>query len=142
MTNKDAFDLWWEWAEKSLESYFLVTSGPTVQIGTNAAGQITSWNISENIFASYPVSAGENPLDFFSTYTVSTTNAGDTAVLTQDHNAGFGPNVGPSGAGLFGAVIAPVPEPSTWAMMILGFAGIGFMAYRRSRKSTMALTAA
>lgn len=26
------------------------------------------------------------------------------------------------------------PEPSTWAMMILGFAGIGFMAYRR-RKS-------
>ena len=39
--------------------------------------------------------------------------------------------------------VAPaVPEPSTWAMMILGFAGIGFMAYRRSRKSTMALTAA
>ena len=35
-----------------------------------------------------------------------------------------------------------VPEPSTWAMMILGFAGIGFMAYRRSRKNTMALTAA
>jgi hypothetical protein len=30
-----------------------------------------------------------------------------------------------------------VPEPSTWAMMILGFAGIGFMAYRR--KSKMAL---
>jgi hypothetical protein len=28
---------------------------------------------------------------------------------------------------------ASVPEPSTWAMMILGFAGIGFMAYRRSK---------
>lgn len=27
--------------------------------------------------------------------------------------------------------IASVPEASTWAMMILGFAGIGFMAYRR-----------
>jgi hypothetical protein len=24
-----------------------------------------------------------------------------------------------------------VPEPSTWAMMILGFCGLGFMAYRR-----------
>lgn len=24
-----------------------------------------------------------------------------------------------------------VPEPSTWAMMILGFCGVGFMAYRR-----------
>jgi PEP-CTERM motif len=28
-------------------------------------------------------------------------------------------------------IAAPVPEPSTWAMMILGFAGVGFMAYRR-----------
>ena len=33
-----------------------------------------------------------------------------------------------------------VPEPTTWAMMILGFAGIGFVAYRR--KSRPALTAA
>ena len=30
--------------------------------------------------------------------------------------------------------VAGVPEPSTWAMMILGFAGVSFMAYRRSRK--------
>jgi hypothetical protein len=28
-------------------------------------------------------------------------------------------------------VTAAVPEPSTWAMMILGFLGVGFMAYRR-----------
>jgi hypothetical protein len=26
---------------------------------------------------------------------------------------------------------APVPEPSTWAMMIIGFLGLGLMAYRR-----------
>jgi PEP-CTERM motif-containing protein len=31
------------------------------------------------------------------------------------------------------AVTGPVPEPSTWAMMILGFAGIGTMAYRRRK---------
>ena len=36
--------------------------------------------------------------------------------------------------------IAAVPEPSTWAMLILGFAGIGFMAYRR--KSQPAVLAA
>jgi hypothetical protein len=30
--------------------------------------------------------------------------------------------------------ISAVPEASTWAMMILGFAGIGFMAYRRKFK--------
>jgi hypothetical protein len=27
--------------------------------------------------------------------------------------------------------VANVPEPATWAMMILGFCGVGFMAYRR-----------
>jgi hypothetical protein len=35
-----------------------------------------------------------------------------------------------------------VPEPSTWAMMILGFAGVGFASYRRARRSTMALARA
>ena len=29
-----------------------------------------------------------------------------------------------------------VPEPSTWAMMILGFLGVGFMAYRRGNSTT------
>ena len=33
--------------------------------------------------------------------------------------------------------LAPVPEPSTWAMMILGFAGVGFMAYRRKSKPAL-----
>jgi unsaturated chondroitin disaccharide hydrolase len=28
---------------------------------------------------------------------------------------------------------SPVPEPSTWAMMLLGFAGVGFAGYRRAR---------
>jgi hypothetical protein len=31
--------------------------------------------------------------------------------------------------------VSAVPlGPSTWPMMVLGFAGVGFMAYRRSRK--------
>src|SRR5258708_17402794 len=35
------------------------------------------------------------------------------------------------------AVTSAVPEPSTWAMMILGFAGIGFVAYRRKSKPAL-----
>jgi PEP-CTERM motif len=31
---------------------------------------------------------------------------------------------------------SPVPEPSTWAMMAIGFAGLGFMGWRGSRKAT------
>jgi hypothetical protein len=34
------------------------------------------------------------------------------------------------------AVAGAVPEPATWAMMILGFAGIGFMAYRRKNQGS------
>jgi hypothetical protein len=36
-------------------------------------------------------------------------------------------------------ISAGVPEPSTWAMMILGFFGLGFMAYRRRNNSGPAL---
>lgn len=32
------------------------------------------------------------------------------------------------------AVLATVPEPSTWAMMLLGFGGLGFLAYRKAQK--------
>lgn len=35
--------------------------------------------------------------------------------------------------------VAPVPEASTWAMMLLGFAGVGFIAYRRKRPSSFRL---
>jgi hypothetical protein len=31
----------------------------------------------------------------------------------------------------FEFLLAAVPEPSTWAMMVLGFLGIGFLAYRK-----------
>ena len=41
----------------------------------------------------------------------------------------------------FGTAAPPVPEASTWAMMLIGFAGVGFVAYRRKRGGN-ALTAA
>ena len=34
------------------------------------------------------------------------------------------------------AMVAGVPEPSTWAMMILGFLALGFMAYRKKQHVT------
>jgi hypothetical protein len=35
--------------------------------------------------------------------------------------------------------VGTVPEPSTWAMMLLGFLGLGFMAYRRKEGSAFRL---
>jgi hypothetical protein len=40
-------------------------------------------------------------------------------------------SIGTGATGVVGALTPAVPEPSTWAMMILGFFGVGFMAYRR-----------
>lgn len=34
-----------------------------------------------------------------------------------------------------GGLSVSTPEPSTWAMMVLGFAGLGFAGYRSSRKT-------
>lgn len=120
------------------------STGPvTVMIGTNGAGQITSWTISEGYFASYPAFPGESPTDFYGAYTVTTTNSGDSILLVNDQDAGFAPGENPNGGppipyntgtGSFGAVAA-VPEPSTWAMMIVGFLGLGFMAYRRRNQT-------
>lgn len=33
--------------------------------------------------------------------------------------------------------VAAVPEPATWAMMMLGFLGVGFIAYRRRAGSSL-----
>jgi hypothetical protein len=51
---------------------------------------------------------------------------------------------GPSGfyqdnSGSFEVTVTAVPEASTWAMVILGFFGIGFMAYRRKGRPTFRL---
>jgi hypothetical protein len=37
-----------------------------------------------------------------------------------------------------GSVVPGTPEPSTWAMMLVGFAGIGFLARRASRQKLAA----
>ena len=35
-------------------------------------------------------------------------------------------------------ITTPVPEPSTWAMMFLGFAGLGLLGYRQTVKARLA----
>jgi PEP-CTERM motif len=61
----------------------------------------------------------------------------------DDGNADFLVPIGPSGVDIHTFAsevqlsVGAVPEPSTWAMMILGFAGIGFMAYRRKAKPAL-----
>ena len=67
----------------------------------------------------------------------------DVDFFNQSTNGKYRVNTFGNGGGFtgfvdttFSPVVAAVPEPSTWAMMILGFAGVGFMAYRRRRQAT------
>jgi hypothetical protein len=68
-----------------------------------------------------------DPTSPFTQYsrTFTTTGAGQ---LSFTDLSGGNANVGNL---LDNVSVASVPEPSTWAMMILGFFGVGFIAYRR-----------
>jgi hypothetical protein len=55
---------------------------------------------------------------------------------TLNFNTLFGQNNG--GIMLDAVAVSAVPELSTWAMMLIGFAGVGFIAYRRAKKATAA----
>jgi len=44
------------------------------------------------------------------------------------------------GATLLATGAAPVPEPSTWAMMLLGLGSLGVLGYRQTRKGQAATT--
>jgi hypothetical protein len=49
--------------------------------------------------------------------------------------AGVNQTIDASGA-VTETIFTSVPEPSTWAMMLLGFAGLGWLARARRRKLT------
>lgn len=43
------------------------------------------------------------------------------------------------GIALDSVSVTAIPEPATWAMMVLGFMGVGFMAYRRKNNNSFRL---
>jgi PEP-CTERM motif len=66
-------------------------------------------------------------------YTVDLSNALLTPVLDYSgHGLGAA-----NGTAFLAENNNVVPEPSTWAMMIVGFAGLGFFGYRASRKNAV-----
>ena len=44
---------------------------------------------------------------------------------------------GPYGGVVGGVTISAVPEPATWAMLLLGFCGLGCLAYRRKQQTVL-----
>ncbi len=76
----------------------------------------------------------------FSFFTPSDTCSGLTTLPCSQNNVGLTPGSSFSGAAEI-TITTNVPEPSTWAMMLLGFAGLGYAGYRRVRAGHAALAA-
>jgi choice-of-anchor C domain-containing protein len=60
----------------------------------------------------------------------------ETLKFTSLTCADGGANACAFGPALDNVSVSAVPELSTWGMMLLGFAGIGMIAYRRARKAS------
>lgn len=63
-----------------------------------------------------------------------------TGQLDETNGTNIDPGTGnqiytPVGINVSVTLAGAVPESSTWALMMLGFAGVGFMAYRRRNQS-------
>ena len=131
---------------------FTITMDPTVNIDTTTMGlNITSFTLpygsaylynsasSLLVLATFPVPSGF--LDAPSSYGVGifdpfgvSPNLGASAFNYVDSNGvGFGALQQSLTAS---AITAGVPEPSTWAMLLLGFVGLGFAGYRAKRKGS------
>lgn len=88
--------------------------------------QLSGWTVFAAHFGNFPDSTAPDVTAFW------LLNLGSTP--TSDITISNGQGV--SNAQIFAT--APVPEPATWGMMLLGFAGVG-MALRRSRRRSTAL---
>ena len=63
-------------------------------------------------------------------------NAAHTFLRDSSTGNSFEVNIFPANSDTLIANLSAVPEPSTWAMLLLGFAGIGAMTYRRRKFAT------
>jgi probable HAF family extracellular repeat protein len=70
----------------------------------------------------------------------SINDSGDIVAAAFDPNFNGGSD--PLAVFLVDPPVASVPEPSTWAMMLMGLAGLGYAAFRRGARSRLEATSA
>jgi PEP-CTERM motif len=106
--------------------------------GENGPGEITTLAVTIGSQTTDFTITSDNSGVFDKSFALTTINyvatSGNTAIsfIETATNDGGNNDALIDGVSFQGPAIAgAVPEPSTWAMMILGFCGVGFMAYRR-----------
>jgi uncharacterized protein (TIGR03118 family) len=100
-------------------------------VGNFGNGEINAYNATTGTFIGTLDGADGNPLVIDGLWALTIGNGAAGGSLNTLYFT-----AGPDGEshGLFGS-LAVVPELSTWAMMLAGFAGLGLAAYRKQRTS-------
>lgn len=123
-------------APGQLTQYFADVAGEQLVVSGWVAGNGSSPSDVKFIFDNVTlVDINPVPNQPWTHYSFDVTATGHDAFTIGFMN-GFISNSGFDALDSF-SVASAVPEPSTWAMMILGFCGLGFMAYRRKSKPAM-----
>ena len=123
------------------DTNFVATSFSFTYTGTQAQTLNTVFDTGLTKIVSTPPNTGAGAWNTtFSGNTVTFTAPDPINYLHPDDNfdiiVGFNKTINPDKFSYTAtwtgfSLAAAAPEPSTWAMMILGFCGVGFMAYRR-----------
>jgi hypothetical protein len=101
-------------------------------LGTTISGIVSSGNLNF-AFGGGGVGSSYAVLGQFSFPAFLPLTASGAYDLILGFNDGSGADYDDLVVGLKLSSVPPVPEPSTWAMLLIGFAGIGVAAYRRKR---------
>lgn len=131
------------------------TSDTSLQVGGQTAFQILSITGTVNGFQILAPTNSSGYGNYFTTgpsfldgtgvtfFTQGSNSQNRVTFFNQSSNGLYRVNTFSPGASEYvnasSALVAGVPEPSTWAMMILGFLGLGFLAYRRKHHAPQAL---
>jgi hypothetical protein len=106
-----------------------VTSGPNTQQVNELYFRGSGNSLAANDCPGCTIAQQQAQIDLAAAFfTTDTTFTGTYSI--EDMNGDVG-----SGSGTFN--ISAVPEPSTWAMMIIGFLGLGWLAHRRRASGTV-----
>jgi fibronectin-binding autotransporter adhesin len=134
-SEKTAFGLYWG----SIDSYNTISFYNTAVSSSVPTYKLTGDQLTAAITSGPKLVDGGGQTGFKSNGFVSFSGPGlgffNEVVLSSSSNAFEVADLEAFGPKSLGSPVPGVPETSTWAMMILGFLGVGFVAYRR--KSNM-----
>jgi hypothetical protein len=128
----------WKTPQTSLVLYWGSIDGDVCAVGSSSCGNLNQVSIqvgteiltgAQLIGMGTPAVKGEG----------GQSNPADNQLVVIEGLSPFTTVKFSTSANAFEFSIPTIPEPSTWTMMVLGFAGLGYAAFRRNSKSRAAV---